>query len=157
MTGKAQRPPERESWVKLPRDLLSSEAWCAMGINERRLLDFLMIEQMAGKGRTNGRLLAPWNQLVRFGIGRRFIAEAVNRLHSLGLVDCIHGTGRAPNRYALTWLDMSDGSEPSNRWRSYRLVAVHEGEPQKIVRLVHEGEPHRCTKVNHKGRSGAQR
>ena len=43
MTGK---PRPKEQFVKMPRALLQSDAWRSLGINERRLLDFLMLEQM---------------------------------------------------------------------------------------------------------------
>ena len=48
-----------EAFVKLPRDLLESEAWRSLSVNAWRLLNFLMIEHMKHGGKGNGRLLAP--------------------------------------------------------------------------------------------------
>jgi hypothetical protein len=149
-----------QAFVKLPRHLLESDVWRSLSINARRFLDFLMIEHMRHAGKANGSLLAPYNQLERFGIGRRLIGLAIEETQRLGLVDCRRGFGRSPSSYALTWLPFGDGGEPSNRWRLAKVngvdagVAVHEGEP---LREVHEGEPVRFTKVNHKARSSARR
>jgi hypothetical protein len=102
-------------------------------------------------GKENGKLLAPWDQLVVFGIGRRLIGEAIKDAKVLGFIDVKEGIGRAPSTYTLTWLTMHDGTTPTNRWRT---VVVHEGEPQHVVR---HGELVEFTKVNHKARSGSPR
>jgi hypothetical protein len=107
-----------EPFVKLPRDLLDSSAWRELSINARRLIDFLLIEHMRHGGRRNGFLLAPRRHLAEFGIGRHFITGAIEEVERAGLVDCRRGVGRTPSIYSLTWLPLSDGSEPSNRWRA---------------------------------------
>jgi hypothetical protein len=109
------KPPK--GFVMLPRELLESTAWRSLSINARRLLDYLMIEHMGHAGKRNGFLLAPWRQLVAFGIGDHFVDGAVTEAERVGLVDCRRGTGKRPSVYALTWLPLSDGSAPSNRWR----------------------------------------
>src|SRR5262249_34930956 len=55
-------------FVPLPRELLETAAWRSLGINARRLLDFLMVEHMRHGGKRNGYLLAPRRQLAEFGI-----------------------------------------------------------------------------------------
>jgi hypothetical protein len=134
-----------------------------MSINVKRLVDFLMVEHVDHGGKENGRLLAPWNQLVECGIGRRLIAETVSEASRRGLLDVRHGAGRAANTYTLTFLKTFDGEPPSNRWRTFREVTassgiseVHDGVPQGDLE-VHEGEPQRFTKVNYKPRRGSQR
>ena len=57
MSGKGG-PPKGEPWVWLTRDLLRSQAWRGLGINARRLVDFLLIEYMNHGGKRNGHLLA---------------------------------------------------------------------------------------------------
>lgn len=108
-----------KQFVKLNRDVLRSDAWRSQGINERRILDYLMTEYLANAGTNNGRLMAPWPQLESYGIGARHISGAIDGLIARGLVDCARGRGRKPSFYALTWLPMADGSEPSNRWKLY--------------------------------------
>ena len=66
--------PKNEPWVKSPRGLLASKAWRSMGINERRLIDFLMLEHMRHGGQRNGKLVAPRKQLEVAGIGARHIS-----------------------------------------------------------------------------------
>jgi hypothetical protein len=106
-----------EPFIMLPRPLLASKAWQSAGINTHRLLWFLMLEHLAHGGKCNGELVAPRQQLVGFGIGCRFISQAIAEADDLGLIDVSRGKGRAPNRYALTWLPLKGGNEPTNRWR----------------------------------------
>jgi hypothetical protein len=80
-----------------------------------------MIEHLKHGGRYNGFLIAPRKQLAAFGISEHCISSAITEACNRGLVDCVRGKGRAPNRYALTWLRLGDGSEPSDRWRDYQL------------------------------------
>jgi hypothetical protein len=104
----------------LPRSLVASTAWRSAGINTHKLLWFLMLEHMTKGGKHNGNLLAPRKQLTSFGIGARHISPAIAEANDLGLIDVVRGRGRAPNRYALTWLPLQGGLEASNRWRHYQ-------------------------------------
>jgi hypothetical protein len=106
-----------EPFVMLPRSLVASASWKSLGLQTRRLIDFLMLEHMRHGGRKNGFLTAPRKQLDEAGIHHDAVSRAINEAVALGLIDCIRGTGRAPNRYALTWLPLADGTKPSNRWR----------------------------------------
>jgi hypothetical protein len=121
MRAQSNRPPPGQPWVWLTRDLLTSPAWRALGINARRLIDYLLIEHMGHGGTRNGFLLAPWRELELFGIGARHISAAIKEVQRLGLVRCRHGVGRQPNHYSLTWLPLSDGSAPSNEWQAVCL------------------------------------
>lgn len=121
--GAASRWIPTPPWVPLPQTLVVSPAWKALGINARRLLDFLMHEWMNHAGQRNGFLLAPRRQLEDFGIGARHITAAITEAERLGLIDVIRGKGRSPSRYALTWLPLAGETEPTNRWHS------HNGQP----------------------------
>jgi hypothetical protein len=136
MTDKAKG----EAFVKLPRELLESAAWRALGINARRFIDFLMIEHMRHGGKANGALLAPREQLKRFGIGARHVSAAIEEAETLGLVDCLRGVGRSPNAYALTW-----------------LPRVSQGGAQSAKIRVSQGIPLGYPKGSHKARSGIPR
>lgn len=46
----------QEQFAKMPRTLMESDAWRSLGINERRVVDFLLIEHMSHGGRKNGAL-----------------------------------------------------------------------------------------------------
>jgi hypothetical protein len=113
-----------EAFVKLPREVLESAAWRGLGINGRRFVDFLMIEHMRHGGKRNGFLLAPQRQLYDFGIGSHFVAGAIAEVERVGLVECKRGTGRRPSYYTLTWLSLSDGTAPSNRWSVVPAVST---------------------------------
>lgn len=146
-----QRPPKGQSWIWLTRDMVASEAWLSLTINGRRLLDFLMLEHMRHGAKANGKLVAPRVQLAQFGIGRRFISGAIDEVEKLGFVDAKHGTGRTPNTYALTWLPLFDGTEPTNRWST---VMGHQGNQ---LPMGHHGDHQMVPKVTNKARSGSPR
>jgi hypothetical protein len=133
MTGKIGGPPKGQPWVWLTRELVNSAAWRGLGINARRLVDFLMIENMDKGGRENGFLLAPREQLIQFGIGRRHITGAILEAELAGIIDVKRGTGRRASTYALRWL------------------------PTHVDGIVHEGELQEYPKVNNKRRSSARR
>lgn len=130
MSGKGKG----EAFVKLPRDLLESEAFGSLGLAGFRVLRFLMIEHMQHGGRQNGLLLAPRRQLVAAGIGSHDISPSIEYLERVGLIDCQHGIGRRPSLYALTWLPMSDGAAPSNRWRDHVTDALAIRDTAKATR-----------------------
>jgi hypothetical protein len=109
-----------EPFVKLPRDLIESDAWKVQSLTCRRLIDFLMLEHMAHGGKENGALVATRRQLEDFGLRRNSIAGAIREAERLGLAHCDHGGHRVASRFTLTWLPHHDGGPPSNRWREYR-------------------------------------
>jgi hypothetical protein len=140
VTTKVSGPPKGQPWIWITQDVLCSPAWQNLGINARRLIDFLMIEHMSHGGKHNGYLLAPREQLETFGIGRRLITGAIKEARTAGLIEVKPGVGRRPSTFALRWLP----------------VAVHQSEQQAVV-AVHEGELQGCTKVNNKACSSARR
>jgi hypothetical protein len=111
----AKNRKHAEPFIKLPLKLLTSRAWHALGPNAKRLIEFLMIEHLRHGGRRNGHLLAPRRQLEE-GISEHLVSGAIKEAEALGFVDCTRGVGRCPSVYTLTWLPLSDGSEPSNRY-----------------------------------------
>jgi hypothetical protein len=119
MNGKKPTPPG-EQFVKLPRDLLRSDAWRSLGINEHRLIHFLMLEHLSKGGKHNGQLKAPYAQLEAFGIGARFVGPSILQVEALGLVACSRGGMRVATTYALTWLPLHDGTPATNDWLTYR-------------------------------------
>ena len=42
--GKINKPPKDEPWVWLTKELLESDAWCALSPNGHSLIDFLLLE-----------------------------------------------------------------------------------------------------------------
>jgi hypothetical protein len=115
-----RRSGKTEPFVMLPRDLIKSDAWRKQNLMCRRLIDFLMLEQMAHGGTKNGDLLATYEQLEEFGLRDNSIAGAIREAEQRGLVSCRHGTRNIPSRFTLTWLPHRDGTPASNRWREYR-------------------------------------
>jgi hypothetical protein len=127
---------QSEPFVMLPRSLLQSPAWHSLGISARRLIDFLMLEHIRHAGKRNGFLVAPQRQLVTFGVHPSLVQSAIREAQKAGLVDCIRGTGRVPNRYTLTWLPRADGGEPTNRWRGYEQQMAEVIPLQRKVRVA---------------------
>lgn len=148
-------PPEGEGFIWHTRELLQSQAWRSRSINCVRLLEFLEIEHLAHGGLENGALLAPFDQLQRFGIARRLITCAVQEAEAKGLLavkrEKAKGTKRPKaNRYRLTYLwtrtdldGVKDWQEPSDNWRRYRVVS----RPRNVVNIGSRSDtvkvPHR--------------
>jgi hypothetical protein len=97
-------------FVPHTRELLESEALRTLSIHPLRILFFLELQHLHHRGKENGFLVATYDQLVAYGIGRRFIQPALNELVSHGLVEITHHGGvrkdgeRDPSRYRLTYL-----------------------------------------------------
>jgi hypothetical protein len=128
--GKAQRPPKGEPWIWLTRELVKSAAWRSLGINARRLIDFLVLEHMSHGGAKNGFLLAPRRQLEEAGIAARYISGAIAEADRAGLIDVRRGTGKRPSVYALTWLPLQDGTPATDRWRGEPAGTTYKGKSQ---------------------------
>ena len=109
-----------QQFIKLPREVLESEAFGSLGINGFRVVRFLMIEHMRRGGRHNGNLKAPHRHLVAFGIGTHQLTAAIREAEDRGLVECQRRGLRIATTYALTWLPLHDGTPASNAWRSYQ-------------------------------------
>lgn len=116
--GALFRPPDGEPWVWNTRELLCSVAWRAMGINTRRLIDFLFIEHMNHAGTENGQLIATYDQLTAFGLTRESISDAKDEAIALGLVR-IEGERqmRVSSRHRLTMYPSLGAVKPTNEWR----------------------------------------
>ena len=107
------------AWIRMPREVLASDAWRSVGINGRRVIDFLMIELAGTAGTQNGNLKAPYQQLVAFGVGKRYVGAAIRQLETVGLVATRRGGQRVASTYALTWLPMAGTEVALDYWRSY--------------------------------------
>ena len=105
-------PPKDRGWVWQTTEMMFSPAWKAMGINTRRLIDFLEIEHRNHAGIENGNLMATYDQLVDFGISRSEISRAVKEAEYLGFIDVKRGGRWAdtnqPSVYRLTFYATKD-------------------------------------------------
>lgn len=127
----AGRPPDGEPWVWHTLGLLTSPAWRGKSVNCARLLHFLEIEHLKHGGNENGHLLAPYSQLVAFGISRRLIAPAIREAERRGLLAVDRGGRKGTtitevSRYRLTYLwtktrtnGLWDWREPTNDWQHW--------------------------------------
>src|SRR5579872_5684488 len=131
--------PEGVPWCWLSRDLLKAQVWIRRSIHCVRLIDFLLLENMTHAGRENGNLAAPWDQLVRHGISRRYIAAAIKEAEAFRLIEVRRGAKKAHNkaamsRYRLTFLaSIGETDEegkplywvkPTDEWRKVKADAV---------------------------------
>jgi len=105
--------------------LLVSDALYRLSGNAWSLLRFLVIEHLRHGGKENGRLRAPYDQLVQFGITRRLIRPTIQEVVDRGLLTverqgfAADGT-RLPSLYRLTFLP-AYGQPPTNEWRTFQL------------------------------------
>ena len=122
------RPPQGESWLWQTVELIASPAWRSMSIHCRRFIDFLVVEHRSHAARENGNLHAPYDQLEKWGIGRRFIRDAILEAEFLGLIRYERG-GRwamtnAPSTYRLTFYTSHDERPPTNDWKGKTQEAI---------------------------------
>ena len=64
-------------FVWLTREMLESEAWRAMPLPARRIVERLMIEHMSHAGTMNGELPCTYDDFQRFGVSRKNISAAI--------------------------------------------------------------------------------
>ncbi len=122
-------PPKGEAWAWMTRDMLASPSMRALSLTGRRLLDFLLIENMNHAGTKNGALMATKDQLMAFGLSRRLIADAIRENVFLGLVRVergrlTRGGVKAPNFFRLTFYADKDGSPATNEWKGTTDEAI---------------------------------
>jgi hypothetical protein len=104
--------PKDQPFVQLWLEFFVSDAWRAAPINCRRLIDFLIAEHLRHNGTENGFLMATYDQLIKAGINRRFIAGAIADAERLGFIHVEHGylgrgyTKSSPNIFALTFVPL---------------------------------------------------
>lgn len=121
-------PPKGEPWVWEPAAMKCSPAWKAMGINTRRLIDFLEVEHRNHAGRENGNLMATYDQLVDFGLTRSEVNKAIDEAEFIGLIRCKRGGRWAgtnqPSIYHLTFYADKNGSPATNAWKGKTKEAI---------------------------------
>ncbi len=115
-----------EQFVWLPLELVESEAWRALSVNGRRLIDRLVIESAHHAGQENGRLIVTHAQFEDYGLSRNSIRGAIEEAVAFGLLRVKQGGRYAesnqPNRYRLTWMGWWDRDgqrrDPTNDWKA---------------------------------------
>lgn len=109
--------------------MLCSPAWRALSLTGRRLLDFLLIEQMNHAGTENGNLIATKDQLIAFGLTRRLVADAINEAVFLGFVRVergrlTRGGVKTPNFFRLTFFSDSSFNPATNEWKGITVGQI---------------------------------
>jgi hypothetical protein len=94
-----------------------------MRINERRILDRLMLEHMAHGGAENGKLRVSHRQFIKCGVTKNQVAASIRGLQERRLI-CVavaetDGTIRGYYMYRLTFLP-ANYQKPTNEWRTIR-------------------------------------
>ncbi len=136
--SKLRKAPKGEPWAWLTRELLTSEAWKGLGVNGRRLIDFLLVEHMNHAALANGALCATYDQLAEYGLTRCEILKAIQECEALGLIRVEHG-GRwnmtnQPSRFRLTFYADDAGRPATNDWKRTTRETVKQLR-QKVAEL----------------------
>jgi hypothetical protein len=137
MDTKPNSAAAKEQFIKMPRGLMSSDAWLSMRAGHLKIISAICEEHMRKGGKENGNLKATHRQLAALGIWPGDVARLIRDLEEWGLIECQRGGMRTPIRYALTWLPRAGGRPPNNVWQAYRTP-----ENQKSAR-ENEGSPAR--------------
>jgi hypothetical protein len=131
-TGKLRtRNKLKEPFVPHVRSMLESPAWAVLSITARRILDRLELEHMAHAGKENGKLVCTYDDFVKYGAGRKYIAPAILELRSLGFIEVTQwgrqavGDGRLPSKYRLTYVQTVEPYyQATNNWRRFEHEAA---------------------------------
>jgi hypothetical protein len=125
-------PPANQPWGWFSFELLESAAMRSLSVNGRRVLDRIRLEHMAHAGLENGRLKVTWDDFVKFGVGRRFIAGALTEVIVAGIVAITQPGRKAwgrdpgdPTQYRLTYLPVAEPGDfrpPTNEWKSFNAA-----------------------------------
>jgi hypothetical protein len=125
MNRKLDGPPPGSRWIWHTDILLSAPAWRGMSKALRYILDFLEIENMNHAGLENGKLLASFDDLARYGVRRKSIAAAIKEGERRRLIvarrdgrDLATGK-RRPTLYRLTYLPTL-GDTAGDEWKKFR-------------------------------------
>lgn len=134
--GRAKRWKLEGQFIAHTLDMRESPGFRALTMPARRVLDFLELEHLRHGGAENGSLMAPYAQLVTWGVTKRDIAPAIATLVQFGFIRRTeHGErlGGRPNatRYALTWLPTSDGALPTEDFRKVTRADVLDWEAER--------------------------
>jgi hypothetical protein len=141
-------PPRDQPWVWYSAEMLLSDAWRDLSINDHRMLYLLEIEHMTHGGGENGNLMMTYDQFVAGGIRRGSIAATIAKLERLGWIEVSRGGYRGfarswPHRFRLTHrrtrIKDSIGApylvDGTHDWRHYRS--------KKSIRMGPEAAPPR--------------
>jgi hypothetical protein len=161
MAKKSNRTLPGEQFVKLLRPLLESDSWRSMGIKERRVIDFLMLEHLRHGGKDNGQLKATHRQLLDLGFNRKSVGTVLANLEERGLIGCIKGGMRVATLFRLTWLPTFGWDVngklgellPGHEWQSFRDPAWEQSKRKKSKNLQNKdtaGLPNKDTAVEAK-------
>lgn len=126
----ANRPPQDDTWMFVPLEMLKSFAWVAAPPEVKLAVVRLLQEHHEHGGHENGNLIVTYDQFERFGIQRRKIKWSLRAATALGFLDVVDNGGvygdiARSARYRLTFRpSVEDGQEqlPSNRWKRFRSV-----------------------------------
>jgi hypothetical protein len=130
---KSVRPGE--SFIQLETKLLYSPAWKSLSITARRVLDFLMVEHCEHGGHENGRLKAPYDQLVaKGGCSKNLIPDAIRELEMVRLIKVKrggkHNGSNQPSNYTLTFVytkgKIGISFSATNDWERVDAEKIHE-------------------------------
>jgi DNA-binding PadR family transcriptional regulator len=108
-------PDDKHPFAWATIAVMKSKAWGNLGINARRIMDRLLVEnQKHPRGTWNGKLRVSYRQFKKLGIGDRLIGPALKELKDAGLVDIkkgeYSGLMEAPHLYRLTFLGTTEAA-----------------------------------------------
>jgi hypothetical protein len=130
-------PPDGEAWIWHTITLRASLAWRGKSAELALILEFLELEYLRSAGQENGVLVAPYDDLVQFGLRRAKIRPAIDEGVARKLIVAERrgrdfNTGkRLPTFYRLTYLPSPKVTEggavewhsPTDDWKRYAPAA----------------------------------
>jgi hypothetical protein len=110
-------------FIMRPVEMLRSPAYRVLSRAALLMLSCLEVELGKHGGNDNGRLIATYEQLSDYGIGRKEIGPARRELEALGFIEVTErgwagDANRAPNKFRLTYCgSRAAAHDASHSWR----------------------------------------
>ena len=136
-----KRPAEQ--YFRFPRQLLTSAAWKALNINERRAFDRIMEEHQSKSGFVKDGLMVTRRDFVAAGIHPKHVKSTLLVLDALGIIKCTRNmggsrNGRTPNMYAPTFLPRDPTKNDDATHDYLEIKTLEEAERRAELHRYHE-------------------
>jgi len=128
----------KEQYYRFPRQLLTSPAWAALNINERRAFDRVMEEHQSKSGFVNDGLVVTYRDFVRAGIHPRNVKSSMDVLRALDIIECTRdmggsATGRTPKMWRPNFLPRT----PTSNDATHDYLKIKTLEEAKAIADLH--------------------
>ncbi len=140
-----------EQYFRFPRQLLTSPAWSALNLNERRAFDCIMEEHQSKSGFVNDGLVVTYRDFVQAGIHPKNVKGSLCVLAALGIIQCKRNMGGSKSgRTANMWKPTFLPSTPKLDDAGHEYLEIKTLEEAKAIAEMHRFHEKRKSRIPRK-------